>query len=491
MEDQFLDLVHLIDISDQSSFEDINGNLHLTLTVTKTGVAVYKYRLPNGKILVTRHAKLPEHLFADSVLETLKAVHVTNEHPPDKAMVLPENYKEFSVGMSKKAWVKGDSIEAEIIAVDQDTIQKIKKRDLKYVSMGFRARFVLKSGSFQGEKYDIIQADIKPNHIALLKEDPRLGKKMKIHTDSGKILDFFVDNNLEMRYDEEDLKEGNRMSAIKKLLIGYFKGKNFDKSTITDIQDIIDEAEKEEEKKSDTGTNTEEEKKKDTDQYSMEKEKEKEDQSEMEELKKDMKRMKDFMNKEGMMEKYKKDMGHHKKKTDQEEEEEKKKTDQEEEEEKKKDQEEEEEKSKDSRNYIIDLRAENKILKDKLNGVVDSVRPDEHVRFLIESREAYQSYIGDSGKVESPEFYMKSIIEKAGIFDHNEIVNANGVTGLLPFFKASMRVLDSQPFKKRNAQYTQVNNNYDPTSKHVTDKAVEEAKERVANFSFNKKDKEV
>ena len=473
----------LFDESEQPSYTDENGRLHVRATVTRTGVAVYKYRLPDGKIIVTRHVKLPEDILADTVVEAMKTAHVTEGHPPKSSMVSTTNYKDFSVGVAKNAWVEENKIIADLIIFNQDTINKIKKKELKYISMGAMSSFVVKKGEFEGEKYDIIQRNIRPNHIALLKDDPRMGKKMKIHTDSQKIYDFLIDNDCEIAYDKES--EGQRtMSKIKNTLLSYFKGKGLDNQTLTDVEEIIDQEEEEEKAKD----QKEKEETKDNAPYKMKEEEKTKDQEETEKLKDQIKSMKDFMNKEGLMSKFNKDMGHHSKE----------KTKDQEEEEKTKDMghhgikkdQEEEEKTKDSHSYILELRAENKVLQDKLNGKATFDSSNE-VAFLIESREAFQTYIGDSDKVQPAEFYTKKIIEKAGIFDQKEIVMAasDGLAGLLPYYKASMKVLKANPLNARK-RYDVVSNGHNPISDSKESQGhVAEARERVATFSFNPKDR--
>lgn len=166
--------------------ESRDGFLRARVTIAKTGVFPY---IRNGKI--RREAKLPEELFSDATLDSAKLKPVIEDHPPlsdNDGLLNSENYRKYVKGSL------GDSIEviekkyinATETVFDKSLIDTLGKGDKREVSIGFECEIDETPGVFDGEEYDVIQRNIKINHIAHV-DHGRGGADVRAHLDSSDI----------------------------------------------------------------------------------------------------------------------------------------------------------------------------------------------------------------------------------------------------------------------------------------------------------------
>jgi hypothetical protein len=142
-----------------------NGFLNISGIVTRTGV--FKYS-DGGEL---RPAN--EVLKLDS-LESMFAIPVTFEHPPD---LLNENtvqiYQKGFVA-SKPIVEKQKNIDLikipNIIIQDKNLIEKIEGKKINQFSLGYSCDLDETVGEFDGEGYVRIQKNIVYNHLAIVKE---------------------------------------------------------------------------------------------------------------------------------------------------------------------------------------------------------------------------------------------------------------------------------------------------------------------------------
>ena len=80
-----------------------DGRLIADAYVTRSGV--FAYRQPDGSIM--REWRPPEEVFRPDSLETLEAVVVTHEHPPE--MISPDSSMSLSVRKSRPHFSAGSS----------------------------------------------------------------------------------------------------------------------------------------------------------------------------------------------------------------------------------------------------------------------------------------------------------------------------------------------------------------------------------------------
>ena len=116
-------------------------------------------------------------------MDSLKLVPVTNGHP--KELVTADNYKKYAVG--SVAGIKQDAyrVYPKITIGDKGAIDAVMGGK-KYLSCGYVATIVEKSGVWNGVAYDEVQTNIRYNHIAIV-DTPRAGDEAVIHFDGLEI----------------------------------------------------------------------------------------------------------------------------------------------------------------------------------------------------------------------------------------------------------------------------------------------------------------
>jgi hypothetical protein len=107
------------------------------------------------------------------------------EHPVNESGrsvdVLPDNFDEFVKGVLIEPRVEreNDRVVGKIKVWDRDVIEKIKSRELRELSQGYRCVVIDTPGVYRGERYDGVQTDIIMNHIALVPEG-RAGSEVAV-----------------------------------------------------------------------------------------------------------------------------------------------------------------------------------------------------------------------------------------------------------------------------------------------------------------------
>jgi len=119
---------------------------------------IFEYRTPNGKI--TREYRPEEEVFKEDSLASLYGIPITDNH---RNMVNQDNVNGI-VGTVLSPGSKEDAnVVADVIIYDAKRIGS--KREL---SLGYTCNIDETSGEWNGQKYDVIQRDIKPNHLAVV-----------------------------------------------------------------------------------------------------------------------------------------------------------------------------------------------------------------------------------------------------------------------------------------------------------------------------------
>lgn len=137
------------------------GGLKVPANLTRTGVLVY--RNPDGS---TRKEYRPaEEVFKADSLASLEDAPITELHP--KEMVSTANHDALAKGHSRGPKEDGKFVAATLIVQAASTVKGVKSGDLQEVSCGYTCREDHTSGTFEGEHYDLIQRDIRYNHVAL------------------------------------------------------------------------------------------------------------------------------------------------------------------------------------------------------------------------------------------------------------------------------------------------------------------------------------
>jgi hypothetical protein len=171
-----------------------NGFLNVLANLTRTGILVYSRAEPDGTISTLRQLRLPDEVFSSESLATLLGLPVTNTHP--KELVTPENASDFIVGMSsdkpKKVYApvgntddeddKEEFVQQQITLFDSDTIEEVMDGEKTELSLGYTLELDETPGVYKGQNYDVIQRNIRYNHISLVKRG-RAGRNCKVLLD--------------------------------------------------------------------------------------------------------------------------------------------------------------------------------------------------------------------------------------------------------------------------------------------------------------------
>ena len=146
-----------------------------------TTIGVYTYKNADGT--VSRRLRLPEEVFADDSVKSLRMVPVCNTHPTE--LVTPENSKKYSVGSVGDVMQDAYRLYPSLCITDADALQAIRE-GRRFLSCGYTADIEDKSGVWNGVAYDQIQRNIRYNHIALV-DSPRAGDEAVMHFDGLEI----------------------------------------------------------------------------------------------------------------------------------------------------------------------------------------------------------------------------------------------------------------------------------------------------------------
>lgn len=132
----------------------------LTDTPVISRVGIFEYQ--DGKGKVRRELRLPEHVFSTDSLASIKGKPVTNNHP---GRVDAKNVKAHSIGtVLSDGRADGDDLLADIVIHDPGPIDAGKRE----LSCGYQCVLDETPGTWNGQRYDAIQTQIKYNHLAVV-----------------------------------------------------------------------------------------------------------------------------------------------------------------------------------------------------------------------------------------------------------------------------------------------------------------------------------
>jgi DNA-directed RNA polymerase subunit RPC12/RpoP len=148
--------------------------------VAVTNVGVFSYTQPGG--VVRRELRLPEEVFAQASLESLRMKPLTSLHP--KSRVNSENVKDLAVGsVGESVYTDPYRVYAPIVITDAKAVKDAREK-LSAVSCGYDCDLEYVSGVWMGQPYDCIQRNIRYNHLALVPKG-RAGDDVSLRFDSA------------------------------------------------------------------------------------------------------------------------------------------------------------------------------------------------------------------------------------------------------------------------------------------------------------------
>lgn len=167
-----------------------------------TSVGVFAYRNADGT--PRYELRLPEEVFADESLASLKMKPLTLLHP-DQA-VTPDNIEQLQVG-SVGSDIETDSYRVYIpLAVTKaDGIAAVESGSARALSCGYTCDIEWTSGTWMGVHYDCIQRNIRYNHVALVPV-ARAGDGNAIRMDGFGELEKLPENFNQTNEEEMNLK---------------------------------------------------------------------------------------------------------------------------------------------------------------------------------------------------------------------------------------------------------------------------------------------
>lgn len=145
-----------------------------------TRVGVLKYRRPDGKVV--RELRHPDEVFKDESMASLAGVPVTDDHP-EALLLSPENAHEYMCGYtSDTVEHDGKFVKTAATITDADLIEKVKGGKVE-LSCGYECEHDETPGVFNGEHYDVIQRNIRYNHLAVV-DRGRAGPEARLRLDA-------------------------------------------------------------------------------------------------------------------------------------------------------------------------------------------------------------------------------------------------------------------------------------------------------------------
>ena len=155
------------------------GFLKCEAIVTRTGVFLYR----NADGSMRSELRLPEEVFNDSSIDSMKMIPVTNDHPKER-LVSPENSKSLSVGYTGENISKTENyVYANFIITDKNAIDEIVNHGKRQLSLGYTVELEPSIGEYEGQDFDFIQRNIRYNHLSIV-HNARAGNEAKISLDS-------------------------------------------------------------------------------------------------------------------------------------------------------------------------------------------------------------------------------------------------------------------------------------------------------------------
>ena len=164
--------------------DESTGFLRVDASLTRAP-AVFPYMRADGTIQY--ELRMPEHVFSDQNIDSIRGSVLTNEHPDVK--VTSRNVRRFQVGQPESGLeVNDDLLDGRLVVTDTDTVDDMTegKRD---ISLGYDCDLVMKPGTWtdhegKAHHYDAIQVNHRTNHIAIVQQG-RAGPNVRAHMDAN------------------------------------------------------------------------------------------------------------------------------------------------------------------------------------------------------------------------------------------------------------------------------------------------------------------
>ena len=189
---------------------DINGYVtYYNVPMTKVGVFPYLGRTispelePERVYMVLRPE---EELTNPETLDSLKNIPFINEHTMLGKDFTPAEDKGIEGTTLENVQVKLPLILNDLKAYTDRVKHLIEAEDKRDLSLGYRCRYELSPGIYNGQPYDAIQRDIRFNHIALVDEG-RMGAECRVTDNNITYDNLDIDKYKENKMLKDEIKE--------------------------------------------------------------------------------------------------------------------------------------------------------------------------------------------------------------------------------------------------------------------------------------------
>lgn len=191
-----------------------DGYLETDAIVTRTGVFAYR----NADNSIRRELRHPDDVFKQDSLDSMKMIPITDGHPEQK-LVNAQSAKQLQVGyIGESIKVDGKFIKAPLVITDESAINKVKNGK-NQLSLGYTADVITEGGTYNGQRYDSRQTNIKYNHLATCAL-ARAGAEASIKLDAGDAIQLDEENS-EVKTDvlADNINVNNRSKTMMKIAL--------------------------------------------------------------------------------------------------------------------------------------------------------------------------------------------------------------------------------------------------------------------------------
>lgn len=155
-----------------------NGWLRVDGFLTRAGV--FTYLNPDGT--ERRELRPPDEVFKADSLSSFALVPVTDDHPPEALDAT--NAKKYAVGTVGETVVRdSDHVRAVLQVTDAEVVKRMDAGKTA-LSCGYTVDLEEKPGTWNGERYDAVQRNIRGNHVALV-DVARAGPTARVRMDGA------------------------------------------------------------------------------------------------------------------------------------------------------------------------------------------------------------------------------------------------------------------------------------------------------------------
>lgn len=157
-----------------------NGTMRVPAKISRTGTQTYMRG--DGKTEVAYRP--PAEVGRPTSVSGFDLKPVVNDHPRENGSVVDAtNMKRLGVGMVVNPVYRDGFVEADIVLTDADAIKLVQSGKVELSAGYFMDRDETPGVSPEGQRYDFVQTNIRPNHVAIVDEG-RAGPECRLQLDA-------------------------------------------------------------------------------------------------------------------------------------------------------------------------------------------------------------------------------------------------------------------------------------------------------------------